>query len=120
MVSHLHARDRQRLSIGVPIHISGLVGRAYLSRGAWLWLALRTLLGVLLVLSSASPIRLSFALSASLVAAVCVLSYLDLRRRHESVLLHNLGMPVMLIVAIATVPAILAESAIKVAQALAR
>lgn len=106
--------------ICIPIHISGLVGRAYLSRGAWLWLGLRLLLGLVFALFSASPLRLPFAVSAAIVAAACVLSYLDLRRRHENSLLHNLGMPVMLIVAISTVPAILAESAIEIAQSLSR
>lgn len=81
---------------------------------------MRAVLGVLLVFFSASPIRVPGAVSAALVAAVFIISYADLQRRKERTLLHNLGLPVMLIVAISALPAILAESAIKLAQSLGR
>ena len=81
---------------------------------------MRVALGVTLVLFSASPIRVPGALSFVLVAAVFVASYADLQRRHEGTLLHNLGMPVIVIVAISALPAIVAESAIDIAQSLSR
>jgi hypothetical protein len=79
---------------------------------------MRLVLGVALVVFSSSPLRFSSALSGLLILAVFAASYADLRRRQEGSLLHNLGMPVMLIVAISTIPAVLAESAIGIAQRL--
>lgn len=81
---------------------------------------MRVALGVTLMLFSASPLRIPVSFSLMLVAAVVVLSYAELQRRHEGTLLHNLGMPVMLIVAISALPAIVAESAIDIARALSR
>lgn len=81
---------------------------------------MRAALGVLLVFFSASPIRVPPSISFALVAAVFAISYADLQRRQEGNLLHNLGMPVMLIVAISALPAIVAESAIEIAQTLSR
>ena len=72
------------------------------------------------MLFSASPIRFPAVISAALVATVFVISYADLKRRREGYLLHNLGMPVLLIVAISAIPALVAESAIEIAQRLAR
>jgi hypothetical protein len=109
-----------RLFPEIPVHISGLVGRAYFNRGAWLWLAMRAVLGVLLLFFSSSPLRIPGVVSAALVAAVLIISYADLQRRNERTLLHNLGLPVMLIIGISALPAILAESAIKIAQSLGR
>jgi hypothetical protein len=59
-------------------------------------------------------------MSVALVATVLIISYADLQRRRERTLLHNLGLPVLLIVGISALPAILAESAIKIAQSLGR
>jgi len=95
-----------------------LVGRAYFSRGAWLWLGMRAVLSALLVVFSANPLRIPGVVSAGLVALVFVISYADLQRRDEGTLLHNLGLPTMLVVAISALPAIVAESAIKIAQSL--
>ena len=81
---------------------------------------MRAVLGVLLVFFSASPIRFPAAISFALVVAVFLISYADLQRRQERILLHNLGMPVMLILAISALPAIVAESAIEIAQTLSR
>ncbi|HUQ47184.1 MAG TPA: hypothetical protein VM053_02945 [Gemmatimonadaceae bacterium] len=106
--------------MGTPIRITGLAGRAYLLRGAWLWLAVRIGLGALLMLFSASPVRLAASISFAVIAAVSMVSYVYLQRRHEVNLLHNLGMPVLVIVAISALPAIVAESAIDIVQSLAR
>ena len=103
-----------------PIHISGLVGRAYLSRGAWLWLGMRAGLGALLVSLSDSPLRVSAADSAVVVAGVLVLSYADVRMRSERTFLHNLGLPPMLIVALSALPAVVAEAAIRFAESVSR
>jgi hypothetical protein len=81
---------------------------------------MRAVFGVLLVLFSASPLRIPVAVSAALIGAVLIISYADLQRRKERTLLHNLGLPVLLIVGISALPAILAESAIKIAQSLGR
>lgn len=80
---------------------------------------MRVAFGVLLVAFSTSPFRIPASVSFALIAAVIVASYADLQRRHEGNFLHNLGMPVMLIVAISALPAVVAESAIRIAQALA-
>lgn len=81
---------------------------------------MRAAVGGLFVVFSASPLRFPVAVSAVLVVVVFIVSYADLQRRREGNLLHNLGLPVMLIVAISTLPAIVAESAIKIAQSLSR
>ncbi len=104
----------------LPIHISELVGRAYLTRGALLWAGTRVLAGIVLLSASGNPVRLHPAMAASLVVVVFILSYLDLKRRRETTLLHDLGIPAMLVVAIATIPAAFAESAIGLAGRLVR
>lgn len=81
---------------------------------------MRVALSVPLLFSGASPTRFPVVTSSALIAAVLVISYADLQRRHETNLLHNLGMPVMLIVAISALPAVVAESAIDIAQMLSR
>jgi hypothetical protein len=81
---------------------------------------MRVMLAALLGFFSANPIRIPVALSAALVAAVVMISYADLKRRDERTLLHNLGLPVMLVVGLCALPAIVAESAIKIAQSLSR
>jgi hypothetical protein len=81
---------------------------------------MRAVLGMLLVAFSANPLRIPAVVSSALVAAVLVISYAELQRRKERTLLHNLGLPVMLMVGMSAVPAIIAESAIKLAQSLGR
>ena len=96
------------------------MGRAYLSRGAWLWLVVRAVLSALLVAFIADPLRIPGLVSGVLIVAVLVLSYADLQRRKERTLLHNLGLPAMLIAGISAVPAIVAESTLMLAQSLGR
>lgn len=81
---------------------------------------MRAALGVSLVFFSASPVRVPSSISFALIGAVFVISYADLQRRHEGSLLHNLGMPVMLIVALSALPAVVGESAIRIVQSLGR
>lgn len=81
---------------------------------------MRVLLGVLLMGFSLSPVSVSVAVSAAMVVGVIVVSYAELQRRHERNLLHNLGMPVMLTVAICALPAVVAESAIRIAETFGR
>lgn len=88
--------------------------QAYLIRGAWLWVAARALAGMIFLLASANPIRFSPVVSVALVAAIILLSYIDLRRRGESNLLHNLGIPAVVTVALATLPAVAGESAMAI------
>lgn len=83
-------------------------------------MAMRAVLGVLLLSFSASPIRIPAVVSAAMVVAVFFVSYADLQRRREGNLLHNLGIPVILIVAISALPAVVAESAIRIAETLSR
>ncbi|HXV17765.1 MAG TPA: hypothetical protein VD758_13350 [Gemmatimonadaceae bacterium] len=75
------------------------------------------MLSALLVSFSANPLRIPAFVSVALVAMIVVISYADLQRRDEGTLLHNLGLPVRLVVAISALPAIVAESAIRIAQA---
>lgn len=79
---------------------------------------MRVLFSVLFLLLSASPIHFPAVASAGLVALVFTLSYIDLRRRRETDFLHNLGIPAVLIVLVATLPAVVAESAIHIAGSL--
>lgn len=81
---------------------------------------MRVALAVALVFSSASPFRIPAWISFALVSGVLVLSYIELNRRHERNLLHNLGMPVLLIVAISAVPAVVAESAFRLIGSMSR
>jgi len=50
-----------------------------------------------------SPVRVPVYVSAAIVLAVFTVSYADLQRREEKNFLHNLGMPVLLVSAIATI-----------------
>jgi hypothetical protein len=76
------------------------------------------MLSALLVSFGANPLRMPVFASVGIVALVAVISCADLQRRDEGTLLHNLGLPMMLIVAIAALPAIVAEFAIRIAQSL--
>jgi hypothetical protein len=100
--------------------MSGLVGRAYLTRGALLWASIRVLAGVLFVVLDSNPAHVPLIVSASIVSLVFALSYMDLRRRHEKVLLHNLGIPAAFVVIVAAVPAIVGESIIHLAATIGR
>ena len=103
-----------------PIHISGLVGRAYLTRGAWLWGATRLLAGVLFVVFGADPVRFHPLVSAGIVVLVAALSYIEFRRRREGVFLHNLGVPVVATIFLAAAPSAIGESVISMVGSVMR
>lgn len=78
------------------------------------------LVAVIALSASRNPALLHPTIAAGIVAMVFVLVYFDLQRRRETTMLHNLGVPAILVVAIATIPAAVAESAIEVAGRLVR
>lgn len=78
------------------------------------------LAGIVLLSATGNPVRLPPAVATGFVVIVFILSYFDLQRRRETTLLHDLGVPAMLVVIIATIPAVFAESAIGLAGRLVR
>jgi hypothetical protein len=81
---------------------------------------MRIALALAMLFLGASAVRVPAWVSFGLLAGVVMASYVELKRRREQNLLHNLGMPVLLIVAISAVPAIVAESTIGFLQSMSR
>ena len=102
------------------IQISGLVRRAYLSRGAWRWAAARLVVAALLLLTRGDPIRLPLIVSAAIVVSVCLFSYMDLKWRSETAFLHNLGISGAAIAVLSAMPAIAGESIIRIVSTVVR
>jgi hypothetical protein len=94
-----------------------LIVRAYLSRGARLWLATRVMLSAVLLLAGTNPVRLSAAVAVAIVLLTVVVSLLDTHRRRERALLGNLGIRPLLLGALFAGPALIGEVALRLAGA---
>jgi hypothetical protein len=91
---------------------NSLVDRAYLRRGAVLWLLARALLSVVLAFADASPLALSSQASVITIVVVTTLGFAQTMRLRESVLLGNLGVSRPMLAAFFALPALIGELAI--------
>jgi hypothetical protein len=94
-----------------------IIARAYLARSLRLWLALRVLLAVVGALAAFNPLRLPVAAFGPVVVLTVVVAFVDLRWRHEQVMLANLGVSVTMLAALFAVPPLLAEIAVHILAA---
>jgi hypothetical protein len=94
--------------------------RIYAVRGALLWVGSRALLSCLLLLAHVDPMELSVAATMSLVVGTVVLGYADISRRHERILLGNLGITHGMLVMFFALPALFGEIIVRVGWELTR
>ena len=68
-----------------------LIIRAYLARGAYIWIAARISAGAMLALAGSNPIHFTFVVASLMVAVSTMLGVVESGRRHERALLENLA-----------------------------
>ena len=86
-----------------------LIARAYLFRGASIWIVARAAIAVVLVLADGDPLRLSTTALVAVLVLVVALGWIETRRRREGVLLANLGVSPYLLSGLFAVPGVLGE-----------
>lgn len=89
-----------------------LIVRAYLARSLLLWLGIRVILALAGALAASDLVRLSAAAIPLVVCLTVVVAFVDTRRRHERVLLGNLGIGPVVLASLFAVPPLVAEIAI--------
>ena len=94
-----------------------LTTRAYLARGARLWIGARLFLSAPLLIAGIDPLDLTFKAAVLIVAVSVMLGAADVYRRHERALLENLGVSRSVIFAVLALPAIVGELVISTAAA---
>lgn len=92
---------------------NSLVVRAYLLRGALLWIVARAAITGALVLAGSDALRLSTIALVEVVLLIVALGWIETRRRGESVLLANLGVSPILFTFFFAGPALLGESMVR-------
>jgi hypothetical protein len=94
-----------------------LIVRAYLTRGAKLWLLARALLTLGFMQAAIDPFRLSAVAFVTVVVLSVALGFLEIRRHRERALLGNLGVSPFMLGALFTGPALVGEIAIRLGMA---
>lgn len=89
-----------------------LVVRAYVRRGAVVWLTARLLVGIVFAFGQANPFIGPPVVHFGLVALSSALTLVDVHRRHERILIGNLAIEPAFVVALAGIPALAGEIAI--------
>jgi hypothetical protein len=97
-----------------------LVVRAYLFRGALLWIVTRATITSALVLAGSNALRLSTAALVEVVLLIVALGWIETRRRRESALLGNLGVSPVVLSVFFGAPALLGELLLRTGAALLR
>jgi hypothetical protein len=91
-----------------------LIVRAYLSRGARLWLIIRVALSGVFLLAGTNPIQLSAGAAIEIIVLSVVVSFLETRRCRERAFLANLGIGPLMLVALFAGPAMIGELALHI------
>jgi asparagine N-glycosylation enzyme membrane subunit Stt3 len=86
-----------------------LLARAFLLRGARIWLLTRLIVTVVSLFADAGTARPSPTLSAEVIAIAVVLSLVDTFRHRERALLANLGIGPFALIALFALPAVAGE-----------
>lgn len=92
--------------------------RAYLFRGALLWIVARMTLTGALVLAGSDALKLSTAALVEVILLIVALGWLETRRRRERVLLANLGVSPLLLSLFFAGPALFGEFVLRFGLAL--
>ena len=85
---------------------------AYLRRGAGIWLLMRLSVSAVLLFGREDPLDLTGATTLTLILGSAALLRVDIRRRHERLLIGNLGLSPWVVSSVALIPAALGEIAI--------
>ena len=94
-----------------------VLARAYLSRGARLWLITRALVCGAFLLVGTNPLQLSLVAEVGIVVLSVVLGFVETYGRRERVFLANLGTRPIFLTALFAAPAMLGEVALRVVAA---
>ena len=86
-----------------------LVVRAYLLRGALLWIVARAAITGALVLAGGDALKLSTTALVEVVLLIVALGWIETRRRREGALLANLGVSPLILSVFFAGPALLGE-----------
>jgi len=86
---------------------------AYSQRGAWCWLATRSVLSAARWLGQLPPIRVPTATATEIVVMTVGVSVLESARRRERALIGNLAVHPALIAACFAIPAFVAEGLLR-------
>lgn len=92
---------------------NSVIVRAYMFRGAKLWLLLRTLLTGLFLLGGSPSILLPVSVLCGVVALSVFLAFLDTYRYRERVLLGNLGVRPVVLGMLFLIPAAIGETTLR-------
>jgi hypothetical protein len=92
--------------------------RAYGWRGVRLWLVVRAAVSFLLFVGDANPARLSSPSTLMLFVLLMIVAFVDVRRRHELVLLGNLGVHPAVFAVLLGGPALIGELLVRSGAAL--
>ena len=88
---------------------SPLIARAYLFRGALLWIVARAAITGALVLAGGDALRLSTTALVGVVLLIVALGWIETRRRREGALLANLGVSPYVLSVFFAAPALFGE-----------
>jgi hypothetical protein len=94
-----------------------LVIRTYAARGAWLWIAIRSLLTCAILLGGGDPTRVTAMIAMGIVLTSIGAGFIDTLRRRERALLRNLALTPAFLALIFAGPAIVGEAAIRIVRA---
>jgi hypothetical protein len=86
-----------------------MIVRAYIGRGARLWLLTRMVVGAVLLFGSMDPIELTTSASFTMVILTVFVVGVEMVKRRELVLLGNLGVSSAWLAAFSALPAIAGE-----------
>lgn len=95
------------------MRVPSTVIKAYLRRGAGIWLLMRVCISAVLAFGGEDPLRLAPAALATVVAGSAALMWIDIRWRHERLLIGNLGFAPGALSCLALIPALLGEIALR-------
>ena len=100
------------------MRVPGLVIAAYLRRGAIIWLTMRLCVSGVLLLGGDNPLHPSVPTTFAFVWLTVGLTVLDIRRRHEQMLIGNLGLRPVVVSLLTVVPAATGETGLRVVATL--
>jgi hypothetical protein len=99
------------------MHPNRLVVRAYVFRGARLWLGTRALITGAFLLASTNPVLISAAAIVGIIALSVIVGFLDTRRHRERAFLANMGVRPLHLSVLFAGPALLGELALRLVGA---
>lgn len=94
-----------------------LIVRAYLFRGALLWIVTRAAITGVFVLAGGNALKLSTVALVELVLLIVALGWIETRRHREISLLGNLGVSPLVLSAFFAGPALLGEIVVLIGAA---